>query len=125
MIKCLIGLLLRSKSFNCLIASLFKAFINMLDVLGSESVITMGCWCVAATVLAFTAIASASVGSNTLDDWVSPLLVSLGHSRNIEALDAIQAPLLVRLSRQSPPDSVENEAKSLDERPQAILVRKW
>lgn len=83
----------------------------------------MGYRYAAATVLAIAAVIFASAGCNTLDGRVSPLLVALGHSRNIEALDARQAPLLARVSRQSPPDGVENKAKSLDEMPQETFVK--
>lgn len=72
----------------------------------------MGYRYAAVTVLAFAVSAFISVGSNPLDD-----------SRSIEALVARQAPILARLTRQSPPDSLEHEAKSLDEKPQTILVK--
>lgn len=91
------------------------------DVLGTESVVTMGSRYAAATVLAFAAVVIVSVESNTLDGGASPLLVRTRHARNVEALDSNQAPLLVRLSREIPPASLENEAKSLE--PQPILVK--
>lgn len=116
MIKFLIGWLLRQKSFNyCILISFYVDYIIVQgiykypDVLGSEPVVTMGY--AAATVLAFAAVAFTSVGSNTLED-----------SRNIDVIAARQ-PLLARLSRQSPPDSLEREVKSLDEQPQLILVQ--
>lgn len=80
------------------------------DVLGSEPVVTMGY--AAATVLAFAAVAFTCVGSNTLED-----------SRNKNTLAARQAPLLVRLSRQSAPVSLEQEVKSLDQKPQLISAQ--
>lgn len=83
----------------------------------------MGYRYAAATVLALAAVAFASPGSNTRDGGDSPLLVPLVYSRNIEALDARQGPLLARLTRQSPVFGVKNEAKSLDETPQETFVK--
>lgn len=72
----------------------------------------MGYRYAAATVLAFAALALTSVGSNPLED-----------SRSIETLVARQAPILARLTRQSPPDSLEHEVTSLEEKSQNVLVK--
>lgn len=88
----------------------------------------MGYWCAVASVLAFAAVAVASVGDNALDGGervvlVSPVLAPPRPGNKIGALRARQFPVLVLLSRQNPPDSVrEHEAKSLDN-PQPIYVK--
>lgn len=93
-------------------------------------VITMGYWCAVASILAFAAVALASVGDNALDGGervvlVSPVLAPPRDSgANNGALRARQFPVLVLLSRQSRPDNVrEHDAKSLDRNPRPIYVK--
>lgn len=95
----------------------------------------MGYWCAVVSILAFVAVALASVGDNTLDGGervvlVSPVLAPPRDSgASNGALRARQFPVLVLLSRQSSPDNVrEHEAKSLDRNPRPIYVKviiKW
>lgn len=90
----------------------------------------MGYWCAVASILAFAAVALASVGDNSLDGGERVVLVSpvLAPPRDSGvsngALRARQFPVLVLLSRQSSPDNVrEHEAKSLDRHPRPIYVK--